>query len=70
MIEEARKTKGQHEVLLPVGRDGVHVPMRGCWKEAGCATLALYDRRYSDGLGLESLPEHNRHPNGDKSVET
>ncbi len=44
LIEDARKTKGKHEVLLLVGRDGVHVPMRGCWKEAGCATLAVYDR--------------------------
>ncbi len=33
----AAKTDGTHEVLLLVGRDGVHVPMRGCWKEAGCS---------------------------------
>ena len=44
-IEDARKSEGKHEVLLLVGRDGVHVPMRGCWKEAGCATLAVYDRK-------------------------
>lgn len=44
-IEDARKTEGKHEVLLLVGCDGVHVPMRGCWKEAGCATLAVYDRK-------------------------
>ena len=43
-IAKAGKTEGKHEVLLLVGRDGVHVPMRGCWKEAGCATLAVYDR--------------------------
>ena len=43
-IDQAEKTEGNHEVLLLVGRDGVHVPMRGCWKEAGCATLAVYDR--------------------------
>ncbi len=43
-IDDASKTNGNHEVLLLVGRDGVHVPMRGCWKEAGCATLAVYDR--------------------------
>jgi hypothetical protein len=41
LIEEAKKTEGKHEVLLLVGRDGVQVPMRGCWKEAGCATLAV-----------------------------
>lgn len=43
-IDKAAETQGNHEVLLLVGRDGVHVPMRGCWKEAGCATLAVYDR--------------------------
>ena len=43
-IDQAAKTKGKHDVLLLVGRDGVHVPLRESWKEAACATLAVYDR--------------------------
>jgi len=43
-IEQAAKSTGKHDVLLLVGRDGVYVPMRRCWKEAACATLAVYDR--------------------------
>jgi hypothetical protein len=44
LLDKADKGPGKHEVLLLVGRDGVQVPMRGCWKEAACATLAVYDR--------------------------
>jgi len=43
-IAEARKSSGKHEVLLLVGRDGVHVPMRESWKEAACSTLTVFDR--------------------------
>lgn len=61
-IEEAVKTKGKHEVLLLVGRDGVHVPMRESWKEAACATLAVYDRN-RNRLGtiyLGEMPEEKQ----------
>ncbi len=61
-IEAAAKTKGKHEVLLLVGRDGVHVPMRESWKEAGCATLAVYDRK-RNRLGtiyLGEMPEEKQ----------
>lgn len=43
-IDHAAKSKGKHDVLLLVGRDGVHVPLRESWKEAACGTLAVYDR--------------------------
>jgi hypothetical protein len=61
-IEISNQTKGKHDVLLLVGRDGVHVPMRGCWKEAACATLAVYDRNRKR-LGtayLGEMPQKNQ----------
>ena len=61
-IAEARQSTGKHEVLLLVGRDGVHVPMRQSWKEAGCATLAVYDRNRKR-LGtvyLGEMPQKNQ----------
>lgn len=61
-IEEAAKTKGKHDVLLLVGRDGVHVPMRESWKEAACSTLAVYDRK-RNRLGtiyLGEMPEEKQ----------
>ena len=48
--------------MLLVGRDSVHVPMRGCWKEAACATLAVYDRNRKR-LGtvyLGEMPQKNQ----------
>ena len=39
---QAAKASGKHDVLLLVGRDGVHVPMRTSWKEAACATVAIF----------------------------
>lgn len=61
-LRKAVKTKGKHDVLLLVGRDGVHVPMRGCWKEAACATLAVYDRnRHRLGtIYLGEMPEERQ----------
>ena len=43
-MDQAAKTTGKHNVLLLVGRDGVHVRLRKSWKEAACATLAIYDK--------------------------
>lgn len=61
-IEEADNSTGKHDVLLLVGRDGVHVPMRGCWKEASCATLAVYDRsrRRLGTVYLGQMPQKNQ----------
>lgn len=44
LILAARKSKGKHDALLQVGRDGVFVQTRPCWEEASCGTLAVYDR--------------------------
>jgi hypothetical protein len=41
---QANQSKGKQPVLLQLGRDGVHVPLRPGWKESGCATLSLFDR--------------------------
>lgn len=41
---QANESKGNHRVLLQLGRDGVHVPLRPGWKESGCATLSIFDR--------------------------
>ncbi len=43
-VDQATKTTGKHDVLLLVGRDGLHIPLRGRWREASCATLAVYDK--------------------------
>jgi hypothetical protein len=43
--DQARKSKGKQKVLLQLGRDGVHVPLRPGWKESGCATLSIFDRQ-------------------------
>ena len=61
-IQEAENSAGKHDVLLLVGRDGVHIPMRSCWKEAACATLAVYDRKRKR-LGtvyLGEMPQKNQ----------
>lgn len=61
-IDQAEKDTGKHDVLLLAGRDGVHVPMRDCWKEAACATLAVYDRNRKR-LGtvyLGEMPQTNQ----------
>lgn len=61
-IAKARKGTGKHEVLLLVGRDGVHVPMRQSWKEASCSTIAVYDRNRKR-LGtvyLGQMPQMNQ----------
>jgi hypothetical protein len=42
---QANQSKGKQRVLLQLGRDGVHVPLRPGWKESGCATLSLFDRK-------------------------
>ncbi|WP_150122566.1 transposase [Rhodopirellula islandica] len=41
----ANQSQGERCVLLQLGRDGVHVPLRPGWKESGCATLSLFDRK-------------------------
>ncbi|MCA9191721.1 MAG: hypothetical protein KDB03_08165 [Planctomycetales bacterium] len=61
-VAQAAKTKGKHSVLLLVGRDGVHVPMRESWKEAACATLAVYDkkRKRLGTIYLGQMPEEKQ----------
>jgi hypothetical protein len=44
-IAQARKSKGKRKVLLQLGRDGVHVPLRPNWRESACSTLSVFDRR-------------------------
>ena len=41
---QAGQSEGNRGVLLQLGRDGVHVPLRPGWKESGCATLSIFDR--------------------------
>lgn len=41
---QAVKSPGKQRVLLQLGRDGVHVPLRPGWKESGCATISIFDR--------------------------
>lgn len=58
-IARGRKSKGKHEVLLQVGRDGVFVQTRPCWEEASCGTLSVYDRggRRLGTVYLGQMPE-------------
>jgi hypothetical protein len=61
-VAQAREGTGKHEVLLLVGRDGVHVAMRPSWKEAACSTIAVYDRNRKR-LGtvyLGEMPQKNQ----------
>jgi hypothetical protein len=59
LMEKARQSEGKHEPLLQVGRDGVYVQTRPCREEAGCATLAVYDRsrRRLGTVYLGQMPE-------------
>ena len=50
-IDQAGKTAGNHEVLLLVGSDGVHVPMQGKLQASTNLTLKI---RYVTDAG--SLP--------------
>lgn len=61
-IHQSKESTGKHDVLLLVGRDGVHVPMRGCWKEAACATLTVYDRNRKrlGTIYLGQMPQKNQ----------
>ena len=61
-IERGRKSKGKHEVLLQVGRDGVFVQTRPCWEEASCGTLSVYDRggRRLGTVYLGQMPEREQ----------
>ncbi len=47
MLAQAYKSKGRRRVVLAVGRDGIMVPIRHeeNYKEAGVATVSVYDRR-------------------------
>lgn len=62
LIEKARHSKGKHEPLLQVGRDGVFVQTRPCWEEASCGTLAVYDRsrRRLGTVYLGEMPESDQ----------
>lgn len=43
-IDQARQSSGNRPVLLQLGRDGVHVPLRPGWRESACGTLSVFDR--------------------------
>lgn len=45
LLRKAFDSRGKFRPVLVAGRDGVMVPMRPCWEEAGTATLSVYDRR-------------------------
>jgi hypothetical protein len=46
LLQKAQKTKGKHQPVLVVGRDGIMVPMRhGAPREAATATITVMDRR-------------------------
>ncbi len=46
-LTQARRSRGQQQVVLAVGRDGIMLPIRQekHYKEGGVATLSVYDRR-------------------------
>jgi hypothetical protein len=45
-LEQATQRRGRHRPALVAGRDGIHLPVRGCgYKEGATATLTVYDRR-------------------------
>lgn len=59
LLKSAEKSSGKHAPTLSVGRDGVMVPMRPCWQEAGCGTISVLSRR-GERLGtvyLGQMPE-------------
>jgi hypothetical protein len=45
LLKMAEKSRGKHAPTLSVGRDGVMIPLRPCWEEAGTATVSVLDRR-------------------------
>ena len=46
LLKKAKKSKGSHDPVLAVGRDGVFLPMRhGIYQEGSAATVSVYDRR-------------------------
>ena len=44
-LQAANDSRGAHRPVLAVGRDGIHLPMRGEYKEGATATVSVYDRR-------------------------
>jgi hypothetical protein len=46
-LAQAHKRRGRFQPALVVGRDGIHLPMRGRdpYKEGATATVSVYDRR-------------------------
>jgi hypothetical protein len=45
-LQQAEQSRGRHRPTLVVGRDGMHLPMRGgAYQEGATATLTVYDRR-------------------------
>lgn len=58
-LQEAAKSRGKFRPTLAAGRDGVMVPMRPFWEEAGAATVSVYDRsgRRLGTVYLGQMPE-------------
>jgi len=44
-LKEARRSKGRHQPVLAVGRDGIMVPLRAGYQEAATGTVSVLDRR-------------------------
>jgi hypothetical protein len=44
-LNEAWRSKGPHQPVLAVGRDGIMVPLRAGYQEAATATVSVFDRR-------------------------
>ena len=60
-LKEAYRSRGPHQPVLAVGRDGIMVPISGCkpYQEASVATVAVYDRngRRLGTIYLAQMPE-------------
>ncbi len=44
LLKEASRSKGPHQPVLAVGRDGIMVPLRKNYQEAGTGTVSVMDR--------------------------
>ena len=46
LLRQAQQSKGRYRIVLAVGRDGIHVPLRyEQYREGAAATVSVYDRR-------------------------